>query len=155
MTIPSIKLGKNIKRIREQKKMSRGDICRKLDFDRAQVGTAEAGKGNTTLAMIEKIGTGVVHRVPKDMREVLASNGDVLERWNDLTALARNEWICWVTIVRTSMTREKHLKRLCEDLRGGKRRPCCWPGCPHRRPSARKWFGGIPVSSMLFREGEE
>jgi hypothetical protein len=23
----------------------------------------------------------------------------------------------------------------------GKKRPCCWPGCPHRRPSAQKWFG--------------
>ena len=24
-----------------------------------------------------------------------------------------------------------------------KRKPCCWPGCPHRRPSARKWFKSI------------
>ena len=55
MTTPSIKLGKNIKRIREQKKMSQGDICRKFGFDRAQVSNIEAGKGNPTLATIEKI----------------------------------------------------------------------------------------------------
>lgn len=55
MTTPSIKLGKNIKRIRERKKMSQGDICRKLGFDRAQVSNIEAGKGNPTLATIEKI----------------------------------------------------------------------------------------------------
>ena len=51
----SKKLGKNIKRIREQKKMSQGDICRKLGFDRAQMSNIEAGKGNPTLATIEKI----------------------------------------------------------------------------------------------------
>jgi transcriptional regulator with XRE-family HTH domain len=51
----SIKLGKNIKRIRERKKMSQGDICRALGFDRAQMSNIEAGKGNPTLATIEKI----------------------------------------------------------------------------------------------------
>jgi len=51
----SKKLGKNIKRIREQKKMSQGDICRALGFDRAQISNIEAGKGNPTLSTIEKI----------------------------------------------------------------------------------------------------
>ena len=31
-------------------------------------------------------------------------------------------------------------ERAVEELQAGKRRPCCWPGCPHRRPSAEKWF---------------
>jgi len=55
MNTPSIKLGKNIKRIREQKKMSQGDICRKLGLDRAYISNVEGGKGNPTLATIEKI----------------------------------------------------------------------------------------------------
>jgi uncharacterized protein YdeI (YjbR/CyaY-like superfamily) len=87
------------------------------------------------------INTGVVHRVPADLRKVLQSRSDVLELWNKLTPLARNEWICWVTIVKKKETRLEHLQQLCEDLRKGKRRPCCWPGCPHRRPTAQKWFG--------------
>lgn len=82
-----------------------------------------------------------VHQMPKDLQTVLQTNKDVLEVWNGLTPLTRNEWICWVTIVKKEETRTEHLKRLCEDLRRGKRRPCCWPGCPHRRPSAQKWFG--------------
>ena len=53
--IHSKKLGKNIKRIREQKKMSQGDICRALGFDRAQMSNIEGGKGNPILATIEKI----------------------------------------------------------------------------------------------------
>jgi uncharacterized protein YdeI (YjbR/CyaY-like superfamily) len=87
------------------------------------------------------IKTGVVHQVPKDLRMVIESSKDILEIWNKLTPLARNEWICWVTIVKKEETRSEHLKRLCSDLRDGEKRPCCWPGCPHRRPSAQKWFG--------------
>jgi len=89
---------------------------------------------------VDTIKTGVVHRVPKDLKETLLKNKDVLSIWNTLTPLARNEWICYVTIVKTAKTRSEHLARLCEDIKNGKRRPCCWPGCPHRRPNAQKWF---------------
>lgn len=88
----------------------------------------------------KKIATGVVHEVPADLRELLVAHSDVLEKWNGLTPLARNEWICWVTIVKKAETRQEHLARLQEELLKGKRRPCCWPGCPHRRPKAAKWF---------------
>jgi len=87
-----------------------------------------------------EIATGVVHTVPKDLEKALTSAPEILEKWNALTPLARNEWICWVTIVKKQETREDHIKRLQEELLGGKRRPCCWPGCPHRRESAKKWF---------------
>lgn len=86
------------------------------------------------------VNTGVVHNVPKDLRTILQLNAEVLDLWNRLTPVARNEWICWVTIVKKAETRAAHLERLREDLLKGKRRPCCWPGCPHRRPSTQKWF---------------
>jgi len=89
---------------------------------------------------IKIIAEGVVHEVPDDLRKALVSNQDVLEKWNNLTALARNEWICWTTIVKKPETRKEHIKRLCAELLEGKHRPCCWSGCPHRRPSAKKWF---------------
>ena len=93
--------------------------------------------------MTKTVSTGVVHKVPKDLREALLSSDDVLGLWNGLTPLARNEWICWVTIVKKAETREEHLKRLSADLQKGKKRPCCWPGCPHRRPSAKKYFKNL------------
>ena len=68
------------------------------------------------------------------------SSIQITRRWESLAPLARNEWICWVTIVKKEETRKEHLTRLKEDLLKGKRRPCCWPGCPHRRESAKKWF---------------
>jgi len=51
----SKKLGENIKRIRTEKNMTQGDICRALDLDRGYVSSLESGKRNPTLAMIERV----------------------------------------------------------------------------------------------------
>ncbi|HAP34734.1 MAG TPA: hypothetical protein DCQ28_01880 [Bacteroidetes bacterium] len=87
-----------------------------------------------------KIAEGVLHEVPDDMKKALKADADILERWNNLTPIQRNEWICWTTIVKKSETRAEHIQRMLEELSEGKRQPCCWPGCPHRRSSAQKWF---------------
>lgn len=81
-----------------------------------------------------------LHTLPSDIKNVLDKNPKVMTIWQSLTPLARNEWICYVTIVKKPETRKDHLKRLGQDLLSGKKRPCCWPGCPHRRPNAAKWF---------------
>ncbi len=79
---------------------------------------------------------GVVHKLPSDLREALLANAKASAAWEDITPLARNEWICWVTIVKKAETREQHVKRAIEGLVKGKRRPCCWPGCTHRKDKA-------------------
>ena len=90
--------------------------------------------------MTKKIADGVVHDVPIDMEKALTSNEQILASWNNLTPIQRNEWICWVTIVKKSETRVEHIDRMVKELKDGERQPCCWPGCPHRRPKAKKWF---------------
>lgn len=75
---------------------------------------------------------GVVHDLPKDLRLALVADPEALSHWDDLTPLARNEWICWVESVKKQETRTLHIARMCDELKSGKRRPCCWPGCPHR-----------------------
>lgn len=81
----------------------------------------------------QKISTGVVHTVPSDLRKALASSKKVLEAWNSLTPLAKNEWICWAISVKKPETRKEHINRVSKELIQGKRRPCCWPGCSHRK----------------------
>ncbi len=78
------------------------------------------------------VGSGVVHGVPMDLRTALISDPVALAKWNDLTPLARNEWICWTTSVKLPLTRANHVERTRSELKEGIRRPCCWPGCPHR-----------------------
>jgi hypothetical protein len=42
----------------------------------------------------KKTATGFLHSVPADLMEALSANQQLLEKWNGLTPLARNEWIC-------------------------------------------------------------
>ncbi len=80
-----------------------------------------------------KVKNGVAHIVPMDLRKLLTESPTLLLQWNSLTPLARNEWICWTISVQKKETRINHLKRLREEISNGKRRPCCWPGCAHRK----------------------
>ena len=75
---------------------------------------------------------GVVHDLPADFEEALQADGAASATWRDITPLARNEWICWVEDAKKAETRAKRIRWGTENLRNGKRRPCCWPGCKHR-----------------------
>lgn len=78
------------------------------------------------------ISSGVVHRIPPDLKEVLITNPLALTAWEDITPLARNEWICWILSAKKPETRSHRIERARTELIAGKRRPCCWPGCNHR-----------------------
>ena len=80
----------------------------------------------------QAISEGVVHKVPPDLKKALISAPPARAAWESLTALARNEWICWTITVKQQKTRDEHVKRVVSELKEGKRRPCCWIGCIHR-----------------------
>jgi len=80
----------------------------------------------------EEISGGVVHELPEDLRKALAADAAALAAWEDLTPLARNEWICWTIYVKKPETRRQHVERVRTELKEGMRRPCCWIGCIHR-----------------------
>lgn len=72
------------------------------------------------------------HTLPDDLHRALIADTQVHELWQSITPLAKNEFICWVESAKKPETRAKRIRRTCEELLEGKRRPCCWPGCPHR-----------------------
>ena len=80
----------------------------------------------------QKIPGGVVHDLPADLKKALEGDSKALETWEDITPLARNEYICWIESAKKAETRAKRISWGCENLRDGKRRPCCWLGYPHR-----------------------
>jgi hypothetical protein len=79
-----------------------------------------------------EVSAGTVHTLPSDLKKALAADKAALASWEDITSLARNEWICWVESVKRPETRREHVERACAQLKEGKRRPCCWIGCIHR-----------------------
>lgn len=65
-------------------------------------------------------------RVPADLRKALASAPKARESWSDITAVARRDWIHWITSAKRSDTRARRIDNACEMLAGGKRRVCCF-----------------------------
>ena len=82
------------------------------------------------------INGGVVHDIPADLKKALILDSKALTLWESLTPLARNEWICWTTLVKKEETRKDHVGRVVSELKDGMRRPCCWIGCIHRKDKA-------------------
>lgn len=89
---------------------------------------------------IKKIASGVAHGVPADLKTALLADSEALALWEDITPLARNEWLCWIEDAKKDETRLSRINRVGPDLKNGKRRPCCWPGCPHRGTKSKKPF---------------
>lgn len=81
--------------------------------------------------------SGTVHTMPEDVENALQTSSDALTTWNDITPLARNEWLCWIESAKLIETRSRRLTRAVEELAQGDRRPCCWPGCIHREKNGR------------------
>ena len=81
----------------------------------------------------QKMIAGTVHdTVPADLQKSILSDKQVIELWEDITPLARNEWICWVENAKQVETRKRRIEQTNSKLLAGTRRPCCWVGCMHR-----------------------
>ncbi len=79
---------------------------------------------------------GTVHQAAEDLQDALRADASVFALWEGLTPLGRNEFICWVDDAKQPATRQRRIRRTCEELLEGKKRPCCWPGCIHRTDKA-------------------
>lgn len=101
---------------------------------------------------IQSLPGGTAHELPDDMEKAILADKKMLEVWQDITPLARNEWICWTITCAKPETRAKHIVVMRDKMHKGERRPCCWVGCIHRTDktlsATQKW-----VTSRRAREG--
>lgn len=71
--------------------------------------------------------------MPADFKKAITSSKGANEAWKEVTLIARNEWICWVTSGKKAETRNIRIEKAISKLESGMRRPCCWAGCVHRK----------------------
>ena len=93
-----------------------------------------------------KISGGLVHELPPDLVSALTKTKEITSLWENLTPIARNEFICWVEDAKQEKTRTRRINRAIEELLEGQKRPCCWVGCIHRtdkKPS--KWQQAVLI----------
>jgi hypothetical protein len=86
--------------------------------------------------MAETFLHGTVHQANADLQAAVGADAEAFALWQGLTPLGRNEFICWVEDAKQANTRQRRIARTLEELREGKKRPCCWAGCIHRTDKA-------------------
>lgn len=102
----------------------------------------------------KEIASGVVHEIPVDLENALSVDKSALSVWQEITPLSRNEWICWVEDAKKSETRQKRIERTCAELKEGKHRPCCWPGCSHRVKNGKISSDGKRIHSKVWKSND-
>lgn len=94
---------------------------------------------------------GTVHQADEDLRTAIVSDPALLALWQSLTPLGRNEFICWVDDAKQAATRQRRIARTCDEVREGRKRPCCWAGCIHRTDKAPgRWQQAV----LIDRQGK-
>lgn len=77
--------------------------------------------------------------VPEDLAAALAAAAEsVRSRWQDITPMARWEWVRWVNATASTTTRQRRVEVSISKLDGGKRRPCCFDLSACTDPSVSK-----------------
>ena len=65
--------------------------------------------------------------VPQDLATALAgAPSQIQEVWEDITPMARWEWVRWVNATKNSATRQRRVDVSISKMESGKRRPCCF-----------------------------
>lgn len=64
--------------------------------------------------------------VPEDWAAALAAHPAARATWDDITPVARRDWIQWITSGKKAETRVKRIATACDMLAKGKRRACCF-----------------------------
>lgn len=76
--------------------------------------------------------------VPEDLKKALSASPKAEALWEDITPLARWDWIRWIRAVKTPETRQKHIEVALDKLNKGMRRPCCFNRNLCSEPSVSK-----------------
>lgn len=65
--------------------------------------------------------------VPSDLADALAGAPQAIrELWQDITPMARWEWVRWVNATANPATRQRRVEVTISKMSAGKRRPCCF-----------------------------
>ncbi len=65
--------------------------------------------------------------VPQDLAKALAAAPpNIQDQWNEITPMARWEWVRWVNATKNPDTRRRRVDVSISKMNSGKRRPCCF-----------------------------
>lgn len=102
--------------------------CTRLKISEALQKATGAGPGSTVTVEITRVGDEPEVRMPPDLKKALATSPQARALWEDITPMARREWVRWVASAKQEETRARRIEVGIDKLLHGMRRPCCFPG---------------------------
>jgi Bacteriocin-protection, YdeI or OmpD-Associated/Domain of unknown function (DUF1905) len=105
-----------------------GKGSHRLRVNKTMRDTAGTNAVDTITVEITRIGEESEIRVPIDLRKALAAAPLARAAWEDITPLARRDWIFSISSAKRPETRRRRIEKACDMLACGKRRLCCFPG---------------------------
>lgn len=99
-----------------------------LGVNKTMRDAAGADAIDTVTVEITRAGEEPEVRVPADLRKALAAVPLAQAGWEDITPLARRDWIFSISSAKQPETRRRRIAKACDMLVCGKRRLCCFPG---------------------------
>jgi hypothetical protein len=105
-----------------------GKESHSLRVNKALQDAAGANSGDTVTVEITRVGEEPETRVPVELRQALAAAPPAQALWADITHMARQNWILWITSARLPETRMRRIETTCDMLASGKKRVCCFGG---------------------------
>ncbi|MDE2307132.1 MAG: DUF1905 domain-containing protein [Xanthomonadaceae bacterium] len=97
-----------------------------LKVDRALGEAAGVAAGDRVALAVAPVATEPEPRVPPDLRKALAARPEARAPWDDITPVARRDWIHWIGSGKQAETRARRILAACDMLASGKRRACCF-----------------------------
>lgn len=82
--------------------------------------------GDTVALAIAPVAAEPEPSLPADLRKALAAHPAARATWDDITPVARRDWIHWITSGKKAETRVKRIDVACDKLACGNRRACCF-----------------------------
>jgi hypothetical protein len=113
-----------------------GSHCLKVNKTMRVAAGADAA--DTVTVEIARAGEEPEIRVPTDLRKALADAPPAQAGWEDITPMARRDWIFSISSAKQPETRRRRIEKACDMLASGKRRLCCFPGIKWLMKKKRK-----------------
>ena len=97
-----------------------------LKVERALLEAAGVAAGDTVALEMAPVAKEPEPEVPADLKQALADDAAAKATWDDITPVARRDWIHWITSGKKAETRAKRIAVACDKLSCGSRRACCF-----------------------------
>jgi uncharacterized protein YdeI (YjbR/CyaY-like superfamily) len=98
-----------------------------MKIDPALRQAAHIGRGDTVNVTVQATPDWPEPDIPPDLAAALAgAPQQIRDIWNDITPMARWEWVRWVNATANPATRQRRVEVTISKMNNGKRRPCCF-----------------------------